>query len=112
MCHPGLVPGSAGPYIPKAMYYVYLLASGYNGTFYVGMTSNLSKRVWEHKTGAAEGFTKKYSIHRLVYFESHRDVHEAIRREKAIKRWGRAMKISAIERMNPDWQDLYADLNA
>jgi len=92
-------------------YYVYIMATGYNGTFYVGMTSNLPRRIWEHKEGVVDGFTKKYDVHRLVYFEMHSDVQEAIRREKSIKRWGRAMKISAIERKNPYWEDLYSTLN-
>jgi len=92
-------------------YYVYIMASGYNGTFYVGMTSDLPRRIWEHKEGVVDGFTKKYHVHRLVYVESHTDVQQAIRREKAIKRWGRAMKISAIERENPHWEDLYSTLN-
>ena len=94
------------------MYYVYILATGYNGTFYVGMTSDLPRRIWEHREGLVDGFTKKYGVYRLVYYEAHDDVHAAIRREKSIKRWGRAMKISAIERENPHWEDLYHDLNA
>ena len=94
------------------MYCVYILTNKRHGTFYVGMTSNLPRRIYEHKSDAAEGFTKKYAIHLLVYYEMHDDVQEAIRREKSMKRWGRAMKITAIERTNPDWQDLYKDLNA
>jgi putative endonuclease len=94
------------------MYYVYILATQYNGTFYVGMTSDLPRRIWEHREGVVAGFTKKYGVYRLVYYEAHADVHEAIRREKSIKRWGRAMKISVIERENPHWEDLYHYLNA
>ena len=94
------------------MYYVYILAAGYNSTFYVGVTSNLPRRIWEHKNRLADGFTKKYGIDRLVYYEAHEEVLEAIRREKSIKRWPRSTKISAIERINPDWEDLYHDLNA
>ena len=94
------------------MYYVYILASGRYGTFYVGVTNDLARRVWEHKEGVADGFTKKYGIKLLVYYETHADIEEALRREKSIKRWPRAKKISAIERDNFDWRDLYEDINA
>ena len=91
-------------------YYVYLLASGRNGTLYVGVTSDLVKRVFEHKNDLADGFTKKYGVHDLVWFESTSSVEEAIRKEKQIKDWKRAWKIELIEKGNPQWRDLYADI--
>jgi len=91
-------------------YYVYLLASGRNGTLYVGVTSDLVKRVFEHKNDLADGFTKKYAVHDLVWFESTISVEEAIRKEKQIKDWKRAWKIELIEKGNPQWRDLYADI--
>ena len=75
------------------------------------MTSDLPKRIWEHRNHVVPGFTQKYRIHRLVYFEMHSEVQAAIRREKSIKRWTRQMKMHAIEKDNPDWEDLYHDLN-
>ena len=89
---------------------VYILASGWNGTLYVGVTSNLVKRVWEHKNDVVEGFTKRYRVHDLVWFEQHETMESAILREKAIKEWKRAWKIKAIETANPQWRDLYPDL--
>lgn len=88
-------------------YFVYVLASQRNGTLYTGVTNNLAKRVWDHKNGICEGFTKKYRVHMLVWFETHVDVQAAIAREKQIKGWNRAWKLKMIERMNPDWADLY-----
>ena len=89
---------------------VYLLASKPNGTLYAGVTSNLVKRVWEHKNHAVDGFTRKYRVHTLVWYEVHETMESAIRREKAIKNWKRAWKIKLIEAMNPRWRDLYDDL--
>jgi len=86
---------------------VYLLASGRNGTLYVGVTSNLVKRVWEHKNHVVEGFTKKYQVDCLVWYEVHQTMESAIQREKAIKEWQRAWKLKLIEEYNPDWKDLY-----
>jgi putative endonuclease len=91
---------------------VYILASKRNGTLYVGVTGNLAKRVWEHKQDLVEGFTRKYAVHRLVYFERFDTMLEAIAREKRIKRWHRASKLRMIERMNPDWGDLWDELDA
>jgi putative endonuclease len=88
-------------------YYVYILTKARNSTFYVGVTSNLIGRVWQHREGVADGFTKKYGINRLVYYEVHEDVNLAIIREKLIKKWRREIKLQAIEKMNPDWNDLY-----
>lgn len=90
---------------------VYLLASRRNGTLYVGVTSDLVKRVWEHKHDVVEGFTKRYKIHDLVWYEAHDSMDSAIRREKAIKEWKRAWKIRLIEKENPGWRDLYPDIS-
>jgi putative endonuclease len=89
---------------------VYILASRRNGTLYVGVTSNLPKRVWEHKNDLVEGFTKRYQVHLLVYYEGLDTMADAIAREKQIKGWRRALKIKTIEAVNPDWRDLYADI--
>jgi len=90
--------------------YVYILASKRNGTLYTGVTSDLIKRVYQHKSDLVEGFTKKYQVHRLVYFEQHLDIHEAILREKRIKEWQRKWKLALIEANNPDWNDLYPEI--
>lgn len=89
---------------------VYMLASQRNGTLYVGVTSNLVQRAWQHKEGLAEGFTKKYGVKTLVWYEQHETMESAIAREKAIKEWQRAWKIALIEKANPDWADLYAGI--
>ncbi|KAF0191125.1 MAG: putative endonuclease [Gammaproteobacteria bacterium] len=89
---------------------VYLLASKPNGTLYAGVTSHLVKRVWEHKNHAVEGFTRRYRVSTLVWYEVHETMDAAIRREKAIKNWRRAWKIDVIEKMNPQWRDLYYEL--
>jgi len=91
-------------------YYVYILASKKNGTLYTGVTNDLIRRVYEHKHNLIEGFTKKYNVHRLVYFEIIEDVNSAIHREKCIKRWKRAWKIELIEKNNAEWRDLYYEL--
>jgi putative endonuclease len=90
-------------------YYVYILANKRNGTFYTGITNDLIRRIFEHKSGSIEGFTKKYSIDKLVYFESTTDVNDAIVREKRLKKWKRQWKIDLIEKSNPDWRDLSED---
>jgi putative endonuclease len=92
-------------------YFVYILASKRNGTLYVGVTNNLARRVHEHRTEAADGFTRQYNIKRLVWYETHSDIEFAIAREKTIKRWPRRYKLNVIEEMNPDWDDLYEALN-
>ena len=89
---------------------VYILASGWNGTLYVGVTSALIKRIWEHKNDVVDGFTRKYRVHNLVWYEQHETMEPAILREKAIKEWQRAWKIKLIEQSNPNWRDLYPDL--
>ena len=89
---------------------VYHLASRRNGTLYVGVTSNLTRRVWQHKNGMIEGFTKRYGVHRLVWYEVHGTIGSAIAREKAIKEWNRGWKIELPEISNPEWRDLYEEL--
>ena len=88
-------------------YYVYIMANKRNGTLYTGVTNDLVKRTWQHKSGAVEGFTSKYKINRLVYYEIHSDILEAIKREKNIQAWKRAWKIRLIEETNSNWDDLY-----
>jgi len=89
---------------------VYIMASSWNGTLYAGVTSDLVKRVWEHKNDLVDGFTKEYRVHDLVWFERHETMESAILREKAIKEWKRVWKVELIEKTNPSWQDLYPDL--
>ena len=91
-------------------YYVYILANKKNGTLYLGITNNLIRRVFEHRNNYVDGFTKKYEVHKLVYYEITSDVESAITREKAIKKWNRKWKIRLIETMNPEWNDLYNEL--
>ncbi len=91
-------------------YYVYILASKRNGTLYTGVTNDLIKRIWEHKNDVIEGFTQKYQVHHLVYFEETNDIMAALEREKQLKKWHRQYKINLIEKDNPFWKDLYKDL--
>ncbi len=91
-------------------FHVYILASRRNGTLYVGVTSDLIKRVWQHKSGEIDGFTKKYSVKNLVYYEEYSDAKNAIQREKRLKEWRRIWKISLIEKFNPNWDDLYGEI--
>ncbi|MDI6758929.1 MAG: GIY-YIG nuclease family protein [Candidatus Omnitrophota bacterium] len=91
-------------------YYVYILASKRNGTLCIGVTNDLVRRVYEHKQGLVEGFTKKYNVHNLVYFEETNDVESAIIREKRLKKWNRKWKIELIEKNNLEWKDLYAGI--
>jgi putative endonuclease len=91
-------------------FWVYILASRCHGTLYVGVTSDLARRVGEHREGAVPGFTSDYRVRRLVWFERHATAEAAIRREKRLKEWQRAWKIALIEKENPDWRDLYATL--
>ncbi|MGH8110511.1 MAG: GIY-YIG nuclease family protein [Rhodanobacteraceae bacterium] len=90
---------------------IYILASRPNGTLYVGVTSDLVKRVWEHRSDAVDGFTKRYGVHRLVYFEQFRSMIEAIEREKELKKWRRAWKVALIEEANPEWRDLWDEIS-
>lgn len=91
-------------------YYVYIMASKRDGMLYIGVTSDLIKRVYEHKNDLTDGFTNKYHIHNLVYFEVTEDINSAITREKQLKKWNRAWKTALIEKNNPEWRDLYCDL--
>jgi len=91
-------------------YYVYILASKQYGTLYIGVTSNLIKRISEHKYDLVEGFTRKHHVHNLVYFETSEDINSVITREKQLKKWERKWKIQLIESHNPEWRDLYSDL--
>ncbi len=88
-------------------YYVYILASKRNGTLYTGITNNLIRRVYEHKNDMIDSFTKKYHVHKLVYYEQTDDINSAIQREKQLKKWRRQWKIDLIEKNNPNWDDLY-----
>ena len=90
---------------------VYLLASRRNGTLYVGVTSNLVQRVWQHKHDLVGGFTSRYGVHTLVWYERHETMASAIAREKALKEWKRAWKLALIEQGNPDWRDLYKEIS-
>ena len=90
-------------------YFVYILANNYNGTLYIGVTNNLERRVFEHETEMNEGFTKRYGIKRLVFFEKHTDIKVALKREKNMKKWKRQWKIELIEKDNPKWDDLSSD---
>ncbi len=89
---------------------VYILTNKPNGTFYVGVTSNIMKRIWEHKNNSVESFTSKHDLHRLVWFELHETMDSAISREKSVKRWKRLWKKRLIESKNPEWKDLFKHL--
>jgi putative endonuclease len=86
---------------------VYILASKRNGTLYIGVTSDLLKRIWEHKNNLVDGFTKRYGVHQLVWYELHESIESAILREKHLKEWKRKWKLQLIEKSNPEWQDLF-----
>ena len=88
-------------------YYHYIMTSKKNGTLYVGLTNNLIRRAYERKNDLIEGFTKKYGVHKLVYYEQTNDIHNAIQREKELKKWNRQWKINLIEKFNPNWNDIY-----
>jgi putative endonuclease len=90
--------------------WVYIMTNKPDGTLYVGVTSNLARRVYEHREGLMDGFTKRYGLKRLVWYEPHDDIRYAIQREKTIKHWSRAWKVNLILMMNPTWTDLYTDL--
>jgi putative endonuclease len=106
-CHPC---GGRDPDKMKKSYYVYILASKRNGTLYVGVTNDLIRRIIEHKNEQQDGFTKKYNVILLVYYEETSDIDAAITREKQLKKWKRAWKIRLIERSNPEWRDLFQDI--
>lgn len=96
----------------KEHFYVYILSSVHNRVLYIGMTSELPKRVWEHKNKVIKGFTAKYNVDRLVYYEVHDNAEAAISRERAMKEWKRAWKVDLIEKENPEWRDLYESICA
>jgi putative endonuclease len=110
-CHSGLDPESRN-FLQKPMkqYFVYILSNKRNGTLYIGVTNNLVRRVYEHKNDVIDGFTKKYKVHNLVYFEQYEEIELALNREKQLKFWQRRWKLELIETNNPDWKDLYDDL--
>jgi putative endonuclease len=87
-----------------------MLASRRNGTLYIGVTAALARRVWEHRNDVVEGFTKQYGVHRLVWYEMHASMPDAIAREKALKKWNRDWKVKLVEQTNPEWRDLYEDI--
>lgn len=91
-------------------HYVYILTNRHNGALYIGVTTDLKRRVWEHKNKQIEGFTKKYNIGNLIYFEVYEDYWEAANREKRMKKWNRAWIIELVEKLNPEWRDLYDDI--
>jgi putative endonuclease len=88
------------------IYYVYILASKRNGTLYIGLTNDLERRLYEHRNNLIDGFTKRYKVHHLVYYESVNDINTALQREKQLKRWTRKWKIELVEKTNPEWSDL------
>ncbi|HEY4405284.1 MAG TPA: GIY-YIG nuclease family protein [Xanthobacteraceae bacterium] len=91
-------------------FYVYILASCRNGTLYIGMTDDLARRIWEHQIGAVPGFTRKYGVKLLVWFERHESRESAFQRERQLKKWNRIWKVDLIEKTNPDWRDLTEDI--
>ena len=91
-------------------YYVYIMASRRNGTLYIGVTNDLIRRVYEHKNNGIEGFTEKYRVHKLVYWEQSDNIESALQREKQLKKWNRQWKIALIEKQNSNWQDMYEQL--
>jgi putative endonuclease len=93
-------------------YWVYILASKLGGTLYIGVTNDLVRRVYEHRENVVRGFTEKYEVHRLVYFEQYSDIEAAIQREKRLKKWNRAWKIRLIEETNPNWDDLWPGISS
>ena len=113
-CHPELarlpVRQDSGSINYVNQYYIYILASKKNGTLYIGVTNNLVKRIYEHKNNLVEGFTKKYKVHELVYYEQTESTESAIKREKQLKNWHRKWKVALIEKFNPTWKDLYNEL--
>ena len=106
-------PAKAGVHYNRAAMkqgWVYILTNGRNGTLYIGVTSNIAQRIWQHREGTIEGFTKRYGLKRFVWYGYFENLHDARRREGQMKGWKRAWKIELIETMNPDWRDLYFDL--
>ncbi len=104
-----VIPAKAGiqEFVLSKQPAVYILASKRNGTLYIGVTSDLIKRIWEHKNNFVEGFSSRYAVHQLVWYELHEDMESAIQREKRLKEWKRSWKIDLIEKTNAEWKDLY-----
>jgi putative endonuclease len=109
-CYNPLIPAQAGIQREPMSFFVYVLASRRNGTLYIGMTDNLARRVWEHQSGAVPGFTKKYGVKTLVWYELHESRETAFQRERQLKKWNRAWKLKLIEQLNPNWRDLTVEL--
>jgi len=119
-CHPGMILSrdlalniiklESGFNMDEKNYYIYILTNFQNNIFYVGVTSDLIKRVFQHKNKLVKGFTEKYNVYKLVYFELHSDINEAILVEKRLKKWKREFKIKLIEKLNPEWNDLYNEI--
>ena len=110
--HTPFVPANAGTQEPNAMsFYVYILTSRRNGTLYTGMPDDLVRRVWQHRTGAVPGFTRKYGVKMLVWYEQHETRESALIRERQIKNWNRSWKLQLIEQMNSGWRDLWHDIS-
>jgi putative endonuclease len=101
---------NAGTTTMEKLFAVYILASKRNGTLCIGVTSNLPKRVWEHREGVVDGFTKEYGVKTLVWYEVHDNAESAITREKQLKKWNRIWKLSLIEKKNPEWRDLFQEI--
>jgi putative endonuclease len=104
------VPAKAGTQEPCVSFFVYIMASRRNGTLYIGMTDDLARRTWEHRIGVAPGFSRKYGVKILLWYEVHESRETAFQRERRMKKWNRAWKLEAIEKFNPDWRDLFDDL--
>ena len=94
----------------KREYYVYILTNTHHTVLYTGVTGSIAERIWQHKQGLNEGFTKKYNAHKLIYVESFDDVWQALEREKQLKKWTRKKKVGLINRLNPDWRDIYSEI--
>jgi putative endonuclease len=110
LCHSGNLLAGIQKYAVSKQPAVYILSSKRNGTLYVGVTSDLVKRVWAHKNNLVEGFTKRYGVHQLVWYELHESMESAIKREKRLKDWKRKWKLQLIESANPNWEDLYPSI--
>ena len=108
---PGLDPGTQWRIFQRMDYYVYILASRKRGTLYIGVTNDVARRVWEHRNGFGSEFVAKYGVTRLVYVELHDDIERARQRERTMKEWKRSWKIQLIEKDNPEWTDLYENIN-
>ena len=94
----------------KKQFFIYIMTNKRKGTLYIGVTSDLPARVWQHKSNLIEGFTEKYKLHKLVYYEQHENIYSAIKREKQMKKWQRQWKLEIVEKLNPHWKDLYEEI--